>query len=140
MTKISQAEPVAVQESGRENSSILTRRKEPRTSVSIQLRLRRQADKSRVAEPVQTENISRYGACLLTPAPLEVGEIVTLHCPNDECEMRATVKYVRQVENQWKAGVEFVAFPKKWLIMQLAVSAILEGTFAPPRRRRAIRG
>lgn len=114
---------------------VSTRRKEPRSYLSIPLRLRCQ-QAGTLPLVIQTENISRYGACLITPVALEVGEVVTLTCLNDECEMRATVKYVRQTEDGWRAGVEFVAFPKKWLIMQLAVSAILEGSRIEPRRRR----
>ncbi|HZS08589.1 MAG TPA: PilZ domain-containing protein [Blastocatellia bacterium] len=112
-----------------------TRRKEPRSRISIQLKLYRQTK----SEPltIKTENISRYGACLIVPCPIEVGEVVTLVCPHEECEMRATVKYARRSEENWRVGIEFVAFPKKWLIMQLAVSAMLEGNWVQPRRRRA---
>jgi hypothetical protein len=113
-----------------------TRRKEPRSYISIPLKLH-SPDQSPLV--IRTENLSRYGACLVTPVPLEIGAVVTLTCLNDECEMRATVKYVRQADDGWRAGVEFVAFPKKWLIMQLAVSALLEGGQIKPRRRR-IRG
>ena len=111
-----------------------TRRKEPRNQLSIQLKLHRQSGASTPPLVIRTENISRYGACLVTAQPLEIGEVVRLTCVNDECEMRGTVKYVRQAEDGWRAGVEFVAFPKKWLIMQLAVTAMMEG--AQSRRRR----
>ncbi len=115
--------------------TISTRRKEPRSYLSIQLKLRsQQADAPPLV--IRTENLSRYGACLVTPEALTVGEVVTLTCLNEECDIRATVKYVRQTDDGWRAGVEFVAFPKKWLIMQLAVSAILEGSRIEPRRRR----
>lgn len=119
--------------------SVITRRKEPRNQVSIQLRLHRKSQDRQSSELIQTENISRYGACLIMTDPPEVEEMVTLTCVNNECEMRATVKYVRPVGATWRVGVEFVAFPKKWLIMQLAVSAMLEGKFVQPRRRQGRR-
>jgi hypothetical protein len=132
MAKSSQAAPSAEQATGLH--SLPTRRKEPRTSVSIPLKLYRDSKGEKSSVDICTENLSRFGACLVTPVELEIGEVVRLECVSGECELQGTVRYLRQGENGWRAGVEFVAFPKKWLIMQLAVSAMLDGKWIKPRR------
>lgn len=135
MSKASQSAPSAEYAAG--FHSVPTRRKEPRTSVSIPLKLYRDVKGKKAAVNIRTENLSRFGACLVTPMELEIGEVVRLECVSGECELQGTVRYLRQGEDGWRAGVEFVAFPKKWLIMQLAVSAMLEGKWMKPRRRAA---
>jgi hypothetical protein len=106
-----------------------TRRKEPRSRIAICLTLHRSPGaKPHRPQRVQTEDISRRGACLLTPMPPEIGQIITLTCVQEECEIRAVVKYAHPGVEGWRTGVQFLSFPKKWLIMELAVSALLEGT------------
>jgi hypothetical protein len=105
-----------------------TRRREPRSKIAIALTLYRPSLKNKQSPlHVTTEDISRRGACLTTPAALEIGEVVTLTCVPEECEIRAVVRYTHHNDKGWRTGVEFLSFPKKWLIMELAVSALLEG-------------
>ncbi|MFN0121279.1 MAG: PilZ domain-containing protein [Blastocatellia bacterium] len=112
-----------------------TRRKEPRNNISITFNMQRLGRPEHAVSVITTENISRYGACLVTTAPPEVGEMILLTCSQDECELQGAVRYVRETEAGWRVGVEFVAFPKKWLIMQLAVTSMMENQWTPPRRK-----
>ena len=105
-----------------------TRRKESRSKIALHLNLHRSS--TTTPHPplrVRTEDISRHGTCLIAPLPLEVGEVITLTCVQAECELRAVVKYTHGDGERWRTGVQFLSFPKKWLIMELAVSALLEG-------------
>jgi hypothetical protein len=113
---------------GDKRRSLRTRRKEPRNKIAVSLTLHHpSASNGRQPLRVQTEDISRRGACLITPTPFEVGTVITLTCVQEECELRAVVKYSHDGPEGWRTGVQFLAFPKKWLIMELAVSALLAG-------------
>ena len=62
------------------------------------------------------------------PVETPPGEtVITLTCVQEECELRAVVKYSHSSAEGWRTGVQFLSFPKKWLIMELAVSAMLAG-------------
>ena len=115
---------------GEKRRSLRTRRKEPRSKIAIRLSLNLLAGASgsngRRPSRVMTENISRRGACLITNGPFEVGSVITLTC-QEECEIRAVVKYSHHSPEGWRTGVQFLSFPKKWLIMELAVSALTAG-------------
>lgn len=105
-----------------------TRRKEPRNKIAVSLALHHPSvSNGRRPLRVMTEDISRRGACLITPTSVEVGTVITLTCVQEECELRAVVKYSHAGAEGWRTGVQFLAFPKKWLIMELAVSAMLAG-------------
>jgi c-di-GMP-binding flagellar brake protein YcgR len=113
---------------GEKRRSLRTRRKEPRSKIAINLTLHC-ASTSSTRRPlrVKTEDISRRGACLITRSPFEVGKVITLTCVQEECEIQAVVKYSHPGVEGWRTGVQFLSFPKKWLIMELAVSALLAG-------------
>lgn len=107
-----------------------TRRREPRHQVSLKFHLQTPS----VHSPwlVRTENISRHGARLITPGPLEVDQKLILSCAQAKCEIHAAVKYNQPRLQTWRTGLQFLSFPRKWLIMELAVSALLDGFQSEP--------
>ncbi len=115
-----------------------TRRREPRHQLSLKFHL--QAPSVDSPWLVSTENISRHGARLLTPGPLEVGQRLILSCAQAKCEIQAVIKYSQARPRAWRTGLHFLSFPRKWLIMELAVSALLDGfqselwPLTPPER------
>lgn len=113
---------------GEKRRSPRTRRKEPRNKIAVSLALHHPSvSNGRKPLNVRTEDISRRGACLITPTSVDVGTVITLTCVQEECELRAVVKYSHPSAEGWRTGVQFLSFPKKWLIMELAVSAMLAG-------------
>jgi hypothetical protein len=85
------------------------------------------------SEEVHTEDVSRRGVCVCLDRELGVGEIVKLSGLDGQFQVEGVVKYAHHQEGLWRVGIHFLAVPKRWVVIGMAVSALAQWEVQPVR-------
>ena len=93
-------------------------RTEPRITLPVTLFLRRTTNSSWYRRQVETVNVSRRGASILSEIPLQPGSEIQVFAFNDQFSALATVKHVeRRWDDRWMIGIEFTEKCGRWVVI-----------------------
>jgi hypothetical protein len=99
--------------------------RDTRLRITIKLALEgRDQNGESFTEEVYTEDVSRRGVCVCLNHQVGVGEIVKLTGLDGQFQVEGVIKYSHLNDGQWRAGVHFLAAPKRWVVIGMAVSAL----------------
>ena len=99
--------------------------RETRLRITIKLALEgRDQSGEPFTEEVYTEDVSRRGVCVRLNHEVGVGEIIKLTGLDGQFQVEGVIKYAHLNDGQWRAGVHFLAAPKRWVVIGMAVSAL----------------
>ncbi len=75
-------------------------------------------------DEVYTEDVSRRGVCLIVNHQMGVGEVIRLSGLEGQFQVEGVVKYAHGKDDEWRAGIQFLSTPKRWIVVGMAVSAL----------------
>lgn len=84
-------------------------------------------------DEVYTEDVSRRGVCLRLGRQVGVGDLLKLSGLEGQFQVEGVVKYTHQSDGAWRVGLHFLATPKRWVMMGMAVSALSQWEIKPVR-------
>lgn len=84
-------------------------------------------------DEVYTEDVSRRGVCLRLSRQVGIGDLLKLSGLEGQFQAEGVVKYTHQSEGSWRVGIQFLATPKRWVMMGMAVSALSQWDIKPVR-------
>jgi hypothetical protein len=106
------------------------------TRLQLSLRLTVTA-KDKEGEPfeaeVYTEDVSRRGVCIVLNREVGVGEVIRLTGLDGQFQVEGVVKYAHARNGEWRAGVQFLSTPKRWVVVGMAVSALSQWDIRPAK-------
>lgn len=76
------------------------------------------------SDEVYTEDVSRRGICVGLNRQIGVGDLVKMSGLDGQFQVEGVVKYTHKAEDGWRIGIHFLAAPKRWVMMGMAVSAL----------------
>lgn len=99
--------------------------RDTRLRITIKLTLEgRDQNGEQFTEEVYTEDVSRRGVCVRLSRQLGVGEIIKLTGLDGQFQVEGVIKYSHLSDGECRAGVHFLAAPKRWVVIGMAVSAL----------------
>lgn len=84
-------------------------------------------------DEVYTEDVSRRGVCLRLSRQVGIGDLLKLSGLEGQFHVEGVVKYTHQADAGWRVGIQFLATPKRWVMMGMAVSALSQWEIKPVR-------
>ncbi len=84
-------------------------------------------------DEVYTEDVSRRGVCLRLSRQVGIGDLLKLSGLEGQFHVEGVVKYTHQADGGWRVGIQFLATPKRWVMMGMAVSALSQWEIKPVR-------
>ena len=95
------------------------KRKETRILLAIPVVIEgADAENQHFIEETTTENVSKWGACIVVDRILKLGSIISLTAFQGKFSCQAEVKavWIDESEKRKKVGVRFVEPPKNWVL------------------------